>query len=155
MNLFFFSLLFSSLFNLSFARGGFHNVSGVANGSFAASARHLFADNKVLFSEEEHLKRLEELAKDYMSNSDLENAIMSLNRRCSGISRVYRSRNKNKNKGLDLSVGNDLSINRPATRPNIRNLNNLVSELVTMDENTVETKSEVFYRKPKLKSKQK
>ncbi|XP_059279960.1 carboxypeptidase SOL1 isoform X2 [Lycium ferocissimum] len=95
MNLFFFflfSLLFSSLFNLSFARGGFRssiNVSGVVNGSFAASARHLFADINVPFSEEQHLKRLEELAKDYMSNSELENAIMSLNRRCSKISRVY------------------------------------------------------------------
>ncbi|KAJ8541478.1 hypothetical protein K7X08_002294 [Anisodus acutangulus] len=89
MNPFF---LLSLLFNLSFARGGFRtsiNVSGVVNGSFAASARHLFADINVPFSEEEHLKRLEELAKDYMSNSDLENAIMSLNRRCSKISRVY------------------------------------------------------------------
>ncbi|WMV26839.1 hypothetical protein MTR67_020224 [Solanum verrucosum] len=94
MNLFFFffSLLFSSLFNLSVARGGFPssiNASGVVNGSFAASARHLFADTKVSLAEQVQLKRLEELAKDYMSNSDLENALMSLNRRCSGISRVY------------------------------------------------------------------
>lgn len=92
MNLFFFSLLFSSLFNLSVARGGFPssiNASGVVNGSFAASARHLFADIKASLAEQVQLKRLEELAKDYMSNSDLENALMSLNRRCSGISRVY------------------------------------------------------------------
>ncbi|XP_047266844.1 carboxypeptidase SOL1 isoform X2 [Capsicum annuum] len=89
---FFFCLLFASLFKLSFSRGGFPtsiNVSGVENCSFAASARHLFADIKVSLAEEMHLKRLEELAKDYMSNSDLENAIMSFNRRCSGISRVY------------------------------------------------------------------
>ncbi|PHT50550.1 hypothetical protein CQW23_10297 [Capsicum baccatum] len=92
-NLFFFlCLLFASLFKLSFSRGGFPtsvNVSGVENCSFAASARHLFADIKVSLAEEMHMKRLEELAKDYMSNSDLENAIMSFNRRCSGISRVY------------------------------------------------------------------
>ncbi|XP_019258650.1 PREDICTED: carboxypeptidase SOL1 isoform X1 [Nicotiana attenuata] len=92
MNLFVFSLLFSSLFHLTFARGGFRsstNLSGIVNSSSAASARHLFADINVPFTEEQHLKRLEELAKDYMSNSDLENAIMSLNRRCSKISRVY------------------------------------------------------------------
>lgn len=93
MNLFFiFALLFSSFFNLSVARGGSPssiNASGVVNGSFAASARHLFADIKVSLAEQLQLKRLEELAKDYMSNSDLENALMSLNSRCSGISRVY------------------------------------------------------------------
>nr|XP_016436293.1 PREDICTED: carboxypeptidase SOL1-like [Nicotiana tabacum] len=92
MNLFVFSLLFSSPFHLTFASGGFRsstNLSGIVNSSSAASARHLFADNNVPFTEEQHLKRLEELAKDYMSNSDLENAIMSLNRRCSKISRVY------------------------------------------------------------------
>lgn len=50
----------------------------------------MFADIQVSFAEQLQLKRLEELAKGYMSNADLENAMMSLNRRCSGISRVYR-----------------------------------------------------------------
>lgn len=49
----------------------------------------MFADIQVSFAEQLQLKRLEELAKGYMSNADLENAMMSLNRRCSGISRVY------------------------------------------------------------------
>nr|GMC55191.1 carboxypeptidase SOL1 [Ipomoea batatas] len=87
----FLSLHLCSLLNFSIAgRSSIASgVSGFANPSVTLrSSRHLLAEDSKI-SLEEHLRNLEELSKGYMTNSDLENAIMAFNRRCSSISRVY------------------------------------------------------------------
>ncbi|XP_057490376.1 carboxypeptidase SOL1 isoform X2 [Actinidia eriantha] len=83
-----FSLLFLSLKLFSFfhpatARGGERsfNVSGFMDHSFVNGRRHLFEDD--------HFRKLDNLAQGYMTNSDLEMAVKSFGQRCANISRIY------------------------------------------------------------------
>ncbi|GFP78980.1 carboxypeptidase d [Phtheirospermum japonicum] len=56
---------------------------------YGRSRRRLYSQNDFKMSEEEYIEKLEKLAQGYMSNSDLEKAMMELNSRCSNISRLY------------------------------------------------------------------
>ncbi|CAK9150206.1 unnamed protein product [Ilex paraguariensis] len=78
-----FSLYLSSFFRLTIARGGepSPNRSGFVENSSVGSLRQLL--------EEDHFRKLEKLARGYMSNSEVEKAIKAFVDRCSHISRIY------------------------------------------------------------------
>lgn len=69
------------LLHTAIARGGQHHHSGFVDETYAGSGRHL--------SEENHLQKLNALARGYMTNSDLEKAIKAFHGRCGHISRTY------------------------------------------------------------------
>ncbi|XP_076925436.1 carboxypeptidase SOL1-like [Bidens hawaiensis] len=76
-----FLFLLLHLFHTAIARGGESHSGFVDNSYAAASRRHL--------SEENHFKKLDNLAHGYMTNSDLEKAMKAFHGRCSRISRIY------------------------------------------------------------------
>ncbi|XP_047983263.1 carboxypeptidase SOL1-like isoform X1 [Salvia hispanica] len=92
-----FSLLFlclnlSSLFRFSSARGAqlrTYNQSGYDDRNYENSGRRMYSMNDFQMTEEDYNARLEKLAKGYMSNSDLQEAMQEFNSRCPNISRVY------------------------------------------------------------------
>ncbi|KAL3619793.1 suppressor of los1-1 [Castilleja foliolosa] len=89
----FLSLNLSSLFHSSIARSSalhHSNHSGYVDSLYEHSRRRLYSQNEFKMSEEEYIEKLEKLARGYMSNSDLEVAMMELNSRCSNISKLYR-----------------------------------------------------------------
>ncbi|GFY85755.1 carboxypeptidase D [Actinidia rufa] len=55
--------------------------TGFMDHSFVNGRRHLF--------EEDHFRKLDNLAQGYMTNSDLEMAVKSFGQRCANISRIY------------------------------------------------------------------
>ncbi|KAJ7969773.1 Carboxypeptidase SOL1 [Quillaja saponaria] len=77
------ALTFISSLHCTVARGGLHSSipSGFSNGSHASFTRHLF--------EEIRSQRSIDLGKGYLTNFDLENAIIEFGQRCSNISRIY------------------------------------------------------------------
>ncbi|KAG6408488.1 hypothetical protein SASPL_131504 [Salvia splendens] len=93
-----FSLLFlclnlSSLFRFSSARGAqlhSYNQSGFDDRNYGISGRRMYSMTDFQMTEEDYNARLEKLAKGYMSNSDLQNAMQEFNSRCPNISRIYR-----------------------------------------------------------------
>ncbi|KAG6625936.1 hypothetical protein CIPAW_15G012300 [Carya illinoinensis] len=76
-------LSFSTCLHLSHARGGQRSSlpSGFENGGYAGSTRHLFKESR------SHIGN--DVARGYMTNSDLEKAVKAFGRRCSNISRIY------------------------------------------------------------------
>ncbi|XP_042005946.1 carboxypeptidase SOL1-like [Salvia splendens] len=92
-----FSLLFlclnlSSLFRFSSARGAqlhSYNQSGFDDRNYGISGRRMYSMTDFQMTEEDYNARLEKLAKGYMSNSDLQNAMQEFNSRCPNISRIY------------------------------------------------------------------
>ncbi|XP_059630399.1 carboxypeptidase SOL1 isoform X2 [Cornus florida] len=74
-SLLFLSLKFSYFFNPTIARGG------EQNSNHSGLGRHLFEENR--------FQKLDNLARGYMSNSDLEKAIKAFDRRCANVSRIY------------------------------------------------------------------
>jgi len=64
-------------------------------------------------------------------------------------------KSRNKNKGLILSVGPHFLVNRPAIRSKTRDLEKLVPELVTMDENTIEATSRSLLQEAQTQTKAK
>ncbi|KAL3621531.1 suppressor of los1-1 [Castilleja foliolosa] len=92
LSLFFLSLNLSALFQSSIARVSaidHSNHSDYVNSIYGRSRRRLYNQNEFKISEEEYIEKLEKLAQGYMSNSDLEKAMMEINSRCSNISRLY------------------------------------------------------------------
>ncbi|XP_021902411.1 carboxypeptidase SOL1 isoform X2 [Carica papaya] len=79
----FLSLILLSSFSPAIARGGELTSlsSGLRNISYAGSTRRLFQENQSQSSVDK--------AHGYMTNADLEKAIMEFARRCSNISRIY------------------------------------------------------------------
>ncbi|KAK7851799.1 carboxypeptidase sol1 [Quercus suber] len=87
-SLVFLSLTFSSFLQPTFARGGQQQQSSLSSGFFENSsfnsdstARHLFEENR------SHLSL--DIARGYMTNSQLEKALKAFAQRCSHISRIY------------------------------------------------------------------
>ncbi|KAG6625935.1 hypothetical protein CIPAW_15G012300 [Carya illinoinensis] len=77
-------LSFSTCLHLSHARGGQRSSLpsvGFENGGYAGSTRHLFKESR------SHIGN--DVARGYMTNSDLEKAVKAFGRRCSNISRIY------------------------------------------------------------------
>ncbi|KAF8025010.1 hypothetical protein BT93_F2000 [Corymbia citriodora subsp. variegata] len=79
----FLHLVLSSLFGHAGARGGESlslPSSGSATGGHAGAGRHLFGERPAVSSD---------VARGYMTNSDLEKAMKAFGRRCGNISRIY------------------------------------------------------------------
>ncbi|KAG4201311.1 hypothetical protein ERO13_A05G270866v2 [Gossypium hirsutum] len=84
-----FCILFSFFVRNVIARGGYRSTSlssaadlGFENESYAGSGRHLIEENQ------SHHPRTD-IARGYMTNSELERAVKEFGRRCSHISRIY------------------------------------------------------------------
>ncbi|KAA3453561.1 carboxypeptidase D isoform X2 [Gossypium australe] len=84
-----FCILFSFFVRNVIARGGYRGTSlssaadlGFENDSYAGSGRHLIEENQ------SHHPRTD-IARGYMTNSELERAVKEFGRRCSHISRIY------------------------------------------------------------------
>ncbi|KAL5560243.1 hypothetical protein UlMin_036454 [Ulmus minor] len=80
------SLCFSSFLLPAYARGGLRscgssNPPGCENSTYDGHTRRLFAENP--------FRRSAEVARGYMTNSELEAAVKKFGRRCSNISRIY------------------------------------------------------------------
>lgn len=76
-------VLSSSLFGHAGARGGESRSlpsSGSATDGYAGAARHLFGERPAVSPD---------VARGYMTNSDLEKAVKAFGRRCGNISRIY------------------------------------------------------------------
>ncbi|XP_050269336.1 carboxypeptidase SOL1 isoform X2 [Quercus robur] len=87
-SLVFLSLTFSTFLHPTFARGGQQQHSSLSSGIFenssynsGSTARHLFEENRL------HLSL--DIARGYMTNSQLEKALKAFAQRCSHISRIY------------------------------------------------------------------
>ncbi|XP_075668846.1 carboxypeptidase SOL1 [Castanea sativa] len=87
-SLLFLSLTFSSFLHPTFARGGQRQHSSLSSGflenssyNLGSTARHLFEENRL------HLSL--DIARGYMTNSQLEKALKAFAQRCSHISRIY------------------------------------------------------------------
>ncbi|VFQ85536.1 unnamed protein product [Cuscuta campestris] len=88
-HLVFLSLHFWSLLRRSIACSIASDDADFTNLSITSGSRRHVLEDESNLSLEEHLQKLEKLSRGYMTNSELEKAIMAFNRRCSSISRVY------------------------------------------------------------------
>ncbi|GMN48658.1 hypothetical protein TIFTF001_017813 [Ficus carica] len=84
---FFFSLSFSPFLHSALARGGLQSYDtflppGLENGTYSSHSRRLFVKSPS--------QKSVDVAQGYMTNSELEAAIMAFGKRCNNISRVYR-----------------------------------------------------------------
>ncbi|CAH9128761.1 unnamed protein product [Cuscuta epithymum] len=82
--LLFFSIHFCSLLHCSIA-----SRTSIASGSSDFLNQNITSGSSRRLFTAEHFQKLEELSRGYMTNAELESAIMAFNRRCSSISRVY------------------------------------------------------------------
>ncbi|PPD98456.1 hypothetical protein GOBAR_DD04496 [Gossypium barbadense] len=89
-----FCILFSFFVRNVIARGGYRSTSlssaadlGFENESYAGSGRHLIEENQSHHPRSCYYRT--DIARGYMTNSELERAVKEFGRRCSHISRIY------------------------------------------------------------------